>query len=46
MNTRIANIISIIGIAALGVFLAVMYSSMPDPLPTHWNALVPTHCQH
>ncbi len=38
MNTRIANIISILGIVALGAFLAVMYPSLPDPMPTHWNA--------
>ena len=38
MSTRIANIISIIGIALLGVYVAWMYPGLPDPMPTHWNA--------
>ena len=38
MSTRIANIISIIGIIALGVYVAWMYPGLPDPMPTHWNA--------
>ncbi|MCG8370605.1 MAG: SdpI family protein [Proteobacteria bacterium] len=38
MNTRIANIISIAGIVALGAYFAVIYPDLPDPMPTHWNA--------
>lgn len=38
MSTRIANIISIAGIVALGVYFAVIYAGLPDPMPTHWNA--------
>ena len=38
MSTRIANIISIIGIIALGAYVAWMYPGLPDPMPTHWNA--------
>ena len=38
MSTRIANIISIIGIVALGAYVAWMYPGLPDPMPTHWNA--------
>lgn len=38
MTTRNANIISIAGILALGVYIAWSYAGLPDPLPTHWNA--------
>ncbi len=38
MNTRIANIISIVGILALGAYVAWAYTGLPDPMPTHWNA--------
>ena len=38
MSTHIANIISIIGIIALGAYVAWMYPGLPDPMPTHWNA--------
>ncbi len=38
MNTRIANIISIIGILALAVYTAFVYPALPDPMPTHWNS--------
>ena len=38
MTTRIANIISILSIVALAAYIALMYSGLPDPMPTHWNA--------
>jgi uncharacterized membrane protein len=38
MSTRIANIISIVGIIVLGAYIAWLYPSLPDPMPTHWNA--------
>ena len=38
MSTRIANIISIVGIILLGAYVAWMYPGLPDPMPTHWNA--------
>jgi uncharacterized membrane protein len=38
MTTRIANIISILSVVALAVYVALMYSGLPDPMPTHWNA--------
>jgi uncharacterized membrane protein len=38
MSTRIANIISITGIIALAVYTAVIYSGLPDQMPTHWDA--------
>jgi len=38
MTTRIANIISIAGIIALAAYTAFMYSGLPDPMPTHWDA--------
>jgi len=38
MTTRIANIISIAGFVALAAYTALMYSGLPDPMPTHWNA--------
>ena len=38
MSTRIANIISIVGILLLGAYVAWMYPGLPDPMPTHWNA--------
>ncbi len=38
MSTRIANIISIVCIVALGAWVAWMYPALPDPMPTHWNA--------
>ena len=38
MSTRIANIISIIGIVLLGAYVAWLYPDLPDPMPTHWNA--------
>ena len=38
MSTRIANIISIVGIVALGACVAWLYPTLPDPMPTHWNA--------
>ena len=40
MSTRIANIISIVGIILLGAYVAWMYPGLPDPMPTHWNAAV------
>jgi len=39
MGTRIANIICIVGMIALAVYVAVMYPGLPDPMPTHWNAM-------
>ena len=38
MSTRIANIISIVGIVLLGAYVLWMYPGLPDPMPTHWNA--------
>jgi uncharacterized membrane protein len=38
MSTRIANIISLIGIILLAAWVAWMYPGLPDPMPTHWNA--------
>ena len=38
MSTRMANIISLIGIVVLAVYAAWMYPKLPDPMPTHWNA--------
>lgn len=38
MSTRFANIISLIGIVVLAAYVAWMYPSLPDPMPTHWNA--------
>jgi uncharacterized membrane protein len=38
MSTRVANIISFIGIVGLAAFIAWSYPSLPDPMPTHWNA--------
>lgn len=38
MSTRVANIISIIGIAGLAAYIAWAYPALPDPMPTHWNA--------
>ena len=38
MSTRIANTICIIGIILLAVFIGWTYPSLPDPMPTHWNA--------
>jgi uncharacterized membrane protein len=38
MSTRIANIISIVGIIMLGAYIAWLYPGLPDPMPTHWNA--------
>ena len=38
MNTRTANIISIVGILALAVYAVIVYPALPDPMPTHWNA--------
>ena len=38
MSTRIANIISIVGIIGLGAYIAWLYPGLPDPMPTHWNA--------
>ena len=38
MSTRVANIISIVGIIVLGAYIAWLYPGLPDPMPTHWNA--------
>lgn len=38
MSTRIANIISIVGIVLLAIYVVWMYPGLPDPMPTHWNA--------
>lgn len=38
MSTRLANIISLIGIVVLAAYVAWLYPSLPDPMPTHWNA--------
>ena len=38
MSTRIANILSLLGMAATGAYVAWIYPSLPDPMPTHWNA--------
>lgn len=38
MNTRVANIICIVGILGLAAFIAASYGALPDPMPTHWNA--------
>ncbi len=38
MSTRMANIVSIISILALGAYIAWIYPGLPDPMPTHWNA--------
>jgi len=38
MSTRIANIISIIGMILLGAYVVWSYAGLPDPMPTHWNA--------
>ena len=38
MNTRVANIISLVGIVGLAAYIAWMYPALPDPMPTHWNA--------
>jgi uncharacterized membrane protein len=38
MSNRVANIISIISMVALGAYIAWIYPILPDPMPTHWNA--------
>ena len=38
MSTRSANTISLISIVLLAAYVAWMYSALPDPMPTHWNA--------
>ena len=38
MSTRLANIISLISIVVLAAYVAWLYPSLPDPMPTHWNA--------
>ncbi len=38
MTTRIANLISILGIILLGAYVAWTYPSLPDPMATHWDA--------
>ena len=38
MSTRVANIISIVGIIVLVAYIAWLYPALPDPMPTHWNA--------
>jgi uncharacterized membrane protein len=38
MSTRIANILSIVSMVLIGAYAAWMYPSLPDPMPTHWNA--------
>jgi len=38
MSTRIANVISLVGIVLLAVYVFWMYPGLPDPMPTHWNA--------
>ena len=38
MNTRIANLISLVSIVLLAAYVAWMYPSLPDPMPTHWDA--------
>ena len=37
MSTRIATIISIASMILLGAYVAWVYPSLPDPMPTHWN---------
>ena len=38
MNTKPANLISAAVIAALIAYIVYLYPSLPDPLPTHWDA--------
>lgn len=38
MTTRLANIISAISFVALAAYAAWAYASLPDPMPTQWNA--------
>jgi len=38
MSNRIANIISIVSMVLIGAYVAWIYPSLPDPMPTHWNA--------
>jgi len=38
MNTRLANVISLISMVLLGVYVAWIYPDLPDPMPTHWDA--------
>lgn len=38
MSTRIATIISIASMVLIGAYAAWIYPSLPDPMPTHWNA--------
>jgi uncharacterized membrane protein len=38
MSTRVANILSIVSMVLTGAYVAWIYPSLPDPMPTHWNA--------
>ena len=38
MNTKLANLLCATGIAALIAYIVYLYPSLPDPLPTHWDA--------
>lgn len=38
MSTKLANFISAAVIAALIAYIVYLYPSLPDPLPTHWDA--------
>jgi immunity protein, SdpI family len=37
MNTRTALVVSLLLMAAAGLYTAVVYPALPDLLPTHWN---------
>lgn len=38
MKTRLANLLSLACIGIVVVVAAFVYPSMPDPMPSHWNA--------
>lgn len=38
MTTRVANLVSIAVMILFGAYVAWIYPSLPDPMPTHWNA--------
>lgn len=38
MNTRPANLLSLLFVAVLSAVAITLYPVLPDPVPTHWNA--------
>ncbi len=38
MTNKTANLLCAASVLALGIYIAVLYPRLPDPLPTHWNA--------